>query len=225
MCILCLWELTQVDSAAEVVLAIFFFLSMSATLAWASLKVIRIAKRSVEMHKNPGYTLYSDPECLNKWGFLYVQFRATAYYFILPYLLYILVKGMFIAFGQKNGVVQAIALLLVEAGALIGISILRPWMDRRVNTFNISIGAINFVNVIFLLIFTSVFNQPVSTRSEPRLEEIKLIETGYCEWCLGCGLLHHERRVRLGSTYSCSHLLLLRPCLQKPRHSLSTNAR
>ncbi|PVH89285.1 TRP-domain-containing protein [Cadophora sp. DSE1049] len=160
MTILCLWEFTQVDSPAEVVLAIFFFFGMTGTLAWAALKVVRIAKRSEEMHKNPAYILYSDPASLNKWGFLYVQFRATAYYFILPTLAYIVVKGMFIAFGQNSGTVQAIALLLIEAIILIGASVIRPWMDKSTNSFNIAICAVNFVNAIFLLIFTDVFNQP-----------------------------------------------------------------
>ncbi|KAH7399943.1 hypothetical protein BKA64DRAFT_469864 [Cadophora sp. MPI-SDFR-AT-0126] len=160
MTILCLWEFTQVDSPAEVVLAIFFFFGMTGTLAWAALKVVRIAKRSEEMHKNPAYILYSDPAALNKWGFLYVQFRATAYYFILPTLAYIVVKGMFIAFGQNAGTVQAIALLLIEAVILIGASVIRPWMDKSTNSFNIAICAVNFVNAIFLLIFTDVFNQP-----------------------------------------------------------------
>ena len=160
MTILCLWEFTQVDSPAEVVLAIFFFFGMTGTLAWAALKVVRIAKRSEEMHKNPAYILYSDPAALNKWGFLYVQFRATAYYFILPTLAYILVKGMFIAFGQNSGTVQAITLLLIEAIILIGASVIRPWMDKSTNSFNIAICAVNFVNAIFLLIFTDVFNQP-----------------------------------------------------------------
>lgn len=160
MTILCLWEFTQVDSPAEVVLAIFFFFGMTGTLAWAAMKVIRIAKRSVEMHKNPAYILYSDPSALNKWGFLYVQFRATAYYFILPTLAYIVVKGMFIAFGQNTGTVQAIALVLIEAIILIGASVIRPWMDKSTNSFNIAICAVNFLNAIFLLVFTDIFNQP-----------------------------------------------------------------
>jgi len=160
MTILCLWEFTQNDSPAEIVLAIFFFFGMTGTLAWAATKVIRIANRSVTMHKNPAYILYSDPSALNKWGFLYVQFRATAYYFILPLLVYTVVKGMFIAFGQNSGTVQAIALVVIEAAALIGASVIRPWMDKSTNTFNISICAVNFLNAIFLLVFTDIFNQP-----------------------------------------------------------------
>ncbi|KAI4139827.1 MAG: hypothetical protein LQ341_004064 [Variospora aurantia] len=160
MTVLCLWELTKRDSAAEVILALFFFISMLGSLAWASLKVFRIAQRSVAMHKNPAYILYSDPTALNKWGFLYVQFRATAYYFIIPVLVYILVKGIFVALAQSSGVAQAVGLVIVEAVFLIGVSIIRPWMDKKTNAFNIAIAAINMLNVIFLLVFTSVFNQP-----------------------------------------------------------------
>jgi hypothetical protein len=160
MTILCLWEFTQVDSPAEVVLAVFFFFGMTATLAWAASKVIRIARRSVAMHRNPAYILFSDPQALNKWGFLYIQFRASAYYFILPVLAYTLVKGMFIAFGQGSGTAQAVGLLIIEAGWLVASSVMRPWMDKSTNTFNIAIAAINFINSIFLLIFSDVFSQP-----------------------------------------------------------------
>ena len=163
ICILCLWELTVRDSAAEVILALFFFISMTVALAWASFKVYRIAKRSVAMHKNPAYILYSDPSALNKWGFLYVQFRATAYYFIVPVLGYIFVKSLFIAFAQPSGVAQAVALLIIDLAFLITVSILRPWMDKKTNAFNIAIAAVNFLNTIWLLIFTEVFGQPVSS--------------------------------------------------------------
>ena len=119
------------------------------------------------MHKNPAYILYSDPSALNKWGFLYVQFRATAYYYIVPVLVYILVKALFIAFGQGSGIAQAIGLLIIEAAFLIAVSILRPWMDKKTNVFNISIAAINFLNTIWLLIFTEVFGQPVRSSTLP----------------------------------------------------------
>ncbi|KAF6832818.1 transient receptor potential ion channel [Colletotrichum plurivorum] len=160
MTILCLWEFTQLDSAAEVVLAVFFLFGMALTLGWAAAKVIRIARRSVAMHRNPAYILFSDPQALNKWGFLYVQFRASAYYFILPVLGYTIVKGMFVAFAQRNGTVQAIAFVIIEAAALIAASVLRPWMDKSTNSFNIAICVMNFLNSIFLLIFSNVFGAP-----------------------------------------------------------------
>ncbi|KAF7586160.1 hypothetical protein BBP40_009393 [Aspergillus hancockii] len=160
MTVLCLWEFTQHDSAAEVVLAVIMFFSILAALGWAAFKVILLAKRSITMHKNPAYILYSDPTCLNKWGFLYVQYRATAYYFVIPVLGYVLVKGMFIGLSQEAPVVMTVALVILEAGMLIAVSVLRPWMDKKTNIYNISIAAVNFLNVIFLLFFSEVFNQP-----------------------------------------------------------------
>ncbi|KAI0023102.1 calcium-related spray protein [Xylariomycetidae sp. FL0641] len=158
--ILCLWEFTQKDSAAEVVLAVFFLIYVNGALGYAAFKVIKLAHRSVALHRNPAYILFSDPQTLNKWGFLYIQFRASAYYFIVPQLCYTILKAFFIALAQPAGVVQAIALLLIEAGALIGAAVLRPWMDKKMNSFNIAICVVNFLNAIFLLIFTNVFGQP-----------------------------------------------------------------
>lgn len=160
MCVLCLWEFTQRDSPAEVVLAVVMFLSLLIALGWAAQKVIRLAKRSVTMHKNPAYILYSDPSALNKWGFLYVQYRATGYYFVVPFLVYVLVKGMFIGLSQPAPVVQTVALVVLETAMLVGVCIIRPWMDKKTNVFNISIAVINFLNAVFLLVFSNVFNPP-----------------------------------------------------------------
>ncbi|MBE3045819.1 hypothetical protein IMZ48_25400 [Candidatus Bathyarchaeota archaeon] len=158
--IFCLWELTQNDSPAEMVLAVSFFLGVLVTLGWAAIKVILIARQSVTTHRNPAYILFSNLEVLNKWGFLYVQFRASAYYYIAPMLVYLLVKGMFVAFAQSASVVQSVAFILIEVAALIAASVLRPWMDKRTNSFNIAICAVNFVNAITLFLFTNVFGGP-----------------------------------------------------------------
>ncbi|KAK4665243.1 putative flavin carrier protein 3 [Podospora pseudopauciseta] len=158
--ILCLWEFTQVDSPGAVVLAVFFLFSMLGALSYAAFKIIQIARRSVALHRNPAYILFSEPRVLNKWGFLYVQYRASAYYFIVPTLVYILVKGMFIALAQRSGVVQAVALIIIEAAALITVSVIRPFMDKSTNSFNIAICSLNFVNAIFLFVFTDVFGLP-----------------------------------------------------------------
>lgn len=104
--------------------------------------------------------MYSDEHALNKWGFLYIQFRASAYYFIGPVLLHTLLKAMFIAFSQKSGVTQAVALIILEVAALIATSVLRPYMDKSTNAINVTICVVNFLNAVFLLIFTDVFNGP-----------------------------------------------------------------
>lgn len=162
MTILCLWELVHADSAGEQALAVVTLATVIIMLAWACGKVWRLAKRSISMHKNPAYILYSDPVCLHKWGFLYVQFKATAYWFIMPWLGFLFIIACFIAFAQSSPITQAIGLLVVNAGFLIGLSILRPYMDKKTNAFNISIAAVNFISAIFLLFFTNIFGLPVS---------------------------------------------------------------
>jgi len=73
---------------------------------------------------------------------------------------YTLVKGMFVAFAQRSGTVQAISFVIIEAAALIAASVLRPWMDKSTNSFNIAIFVMNFLNAIFLLIFSDIFGAP-----------------------------------------------------------------
>ncbi|KAK2049555.1 TRP-domain-containing protein [Colletotrichum somersetense] len=158
--VLCLWEFVQADSPALVVLAVVFFFGTVFTLFWASFKVIRIARQSILTHQNPAHVLFSNPAIINKWGFLYVQYRASAYYFIIPHIGYVFIKAAVVAFGQGSGLGQAVALMLTEAAALIGVSVLKPYMDKPTNSFNISIFAINFINSVFLLIFTNIFNAP-----------------------------------------------------------------
>jgi hypothetical protein len=190
MMVLCFWELTQRDSAGEVVLAVFTLVAMICILGWASSKVIRIAQRSIQMHKNPAYILYSDPVSLHKWGFLYVQFKAAAYYFIVPILVYTLVKAMFVGLAQESPKAQVIALVLIEAGLLIGISVMRPYMDKKTNGFNIAIAAFNFLSAIFLLVFSNVFGQPVSFATHLIVQKETNCATGYRYWSNGSHLLH-----------------------------------
>ena len=103
MTLLCLWELTKRDSVGAVINAILMFLTMTVLLFYASYRVIRLARRSISLHQTPAYILYSDVQQLNRWGFLYVQFRADAYFFIVPLLIYALLKGALIAFMQGVG--------------------------------------------------------------------------------------------------------------------------
>jgi hypothetical protein len=160
MTALSFWEFTQIDSPGEVVLAVLFLFGLTAALAIAAFHVTRVAKRSEELHKTPAYLLYSNPAVLHKWGALYVPFRASASFYIIPTLIYILIKSAFVGLAQKSGVAQSIALIVIEAVALVSASVVRPWMDKSTNGIHISIFAVNFLNAVFFLIFTDIFNGP-----------------------------------------------------------------
>lgn len=158
--VLCLWELTKHDSPATVVLAVVCYLVVLALLVFGAFKTISIARQSMREYKNPAFILYSDTKALNRFGFLYVQFRATAYFYIVPLLIYLFIKCAIIAFGQGSGKVQAVLIFVLELAYLVLISIYKPYMDKATNGFNIGISAINFINSLLFLFFSAIFGVP-----------------------------------------------------------------
>lgn len=160
MTTLCMWELVQRDSAAEVVLAITMWLVMSGVLGWAVFKVFQRAQVSRTMKESPAYTLYSDPVCLTKWGFLYMFYKAQYFWFLIPLLAHTIIKGFVVAFGQTSGLAQSIVLLVLELAMMVGTCVFRPYMNKTANSLAITASVLNFLNAICLLIFSGAFKQP-----------------------------------------------------------------
>lgn len=160
MAILCSWEWIQKDSPAAVVLAAGFFVGIFITLAWASYKILTISQHSSSLDNGPAYTLYSDPAALNRWGYLYVQFRTGSYFYIVPSLVYILAKSFTLSFGQGSGTVQTILILVLDFAWLLAACIIRPWLDKRTNIVNIGIAVVNFFNSTFVFVFSGVTHAP-----------------------------------------------------------------
>lgn len=157
--VFCLWELTRVDSPAEVVFAAII-LGALGSLAWAAAAVVRIARRSAAVHGSPAVVLYSEPKTLAHLGFLYVHLRASAHYFVVPLLAHVFVKAMLVSLAQHAHVAQAVGFVVLEAAMLVAASVLRPWMDKSTNSFNIAIYAVNLVNAVFLFVFTNALHTP-----------------------------------------------------------------
>lgn len=158
--VLCLWELTTRDSAGTVVVAVFLFIIVFALLYQAGTRVFLRGRRSVQQFKNPAYLLYGDGEFLNKFGFVYVQFRADCYYFVLICLTYVFLKSLFVAVLQKQGKAQSVIVFAIELIYLVGVCYIRPFMDKRTNAFNITIAVINTINALFFMFFSYIFGQP-----------------------------------------------------------------
>lgn len=157
--VVCLWEFTNAASVATVITAAIIYVVVAASLLYATTKVIMLARKSTKMFQNPAYVLYGNNEILNRWGFLYVQYRATHYWFLLPFIAYVFVKSAVIAFGQANGKVQAVIIFVVELAYMVAICWLKPYMDKKTNGFNIAISVVCFVNSIFFLFFSQLFGE------------------------------------------------------------------
>lgn len=158
--LLCLWELTTRDSAGSVVVAIFLFVVVFALLYQAATRVFFRGRKSVQQFKNPAYLLYGDGNFLNKFGFVYVQFRADCYYWVLVALTYVFLKSLFVAVMQTHGKAQSVIVFAIELIYLVGVCYVRPFMDKRTNAFNITIAVINTINALFFMFFSYIFGQP-----------------------------------------------------------------
>ncbi|ODV81197.1 TRP-domain-containing protein [Suhomyces tanzawaensis NRRL Y-17324] len=160
LAVMCLWQLTERDSVATVIIAVFLLIISIILLFQAAIRVFLMGRKSIRQFKNPAYLLFGDGTFLNKFGFVYVQFRADCYYFILISLIYIFAKSLFVAVLQHHGKVQSIIVFVIELFYLVAVCFFRPFMDRRTNAFNITIAVINTINALFYMFFSYVFRQP-----------------------------------------------------------------
>lgn len=158
--VMCIWELTTRDSGGTIAVAIFMLIICLVLLIYACVRVIIMGRHSVRQYKNPAYLLFGDGSFLNRFGFIYVQFKALNYWFIGVSLTYIFLKSLFVGVLQTQGKVQSIIIFAIELIYLIILCWKRPYMDKRTNVFNIFISVINTLNAIFFCFFSNIFRQP-----------------------------------------------------------------
>lgn len=158
--LLSLWEFTVNDSPACMAVAACFLFMFVVLLLQAAIRLFLIARNSIKLYKNPAYLLFGDAKVLNRFGFLYVQFRADKYYWIFPTLLHSFIRSLFVAVLQEYGKVQSVLVFAVELIYLVILCWKRPFMDKRTNVFNILIAVVNFINSIFYMFFSNIFGQP-----------------------------------------------------------------
>ena len=158
--VLCIWELTTRDSAGAVVVAVFLLVITLVLLIQAAARVFLMGRNSVRNFKNPAYLLFGDVKFLNRFGFLYVQYRANCFWFIWVSLFYIFIKSLLVAVLQHHGKPQAVIIWAIELIHMVVLCWIRPFMDKRTNAFNIVISVFNFINALFFMFFSSVFGQP-----------------------------------------------------------------
>ncbi|EDK39375.2 hypothetical protein PGUG_03473 [Meyerozyma guilliermondii ATCC 6260] len=158
--VLCLWEFYEHDSAGTIIVAVFMLAVSLVLLCSATIRVAILGRQSVKQFKNPAYLLFGDGEFLNKFGFIYVQYRADCYYFIGFTLIYVFLKSLFVAVLQTHGKVQSLIVFVIELVYMVLVCVFRPFMDKRTNAFNITIAVINTINALFFVFFSYVFKQP-----------------------------------------------------------------
>ncbi|PYI00197.1 TRP-domain-containing protein [Aspergillus ellipticus CBS 707.79] len=165
MCILCPWELTQQDSPAEILLAIFVYVSIVGVLGWAAVGFIVLAKQSGRQQGNATFISRANAFYTSDWVFVFMNTWEAASYYIAGDLIYLFLKGLIVGLGQPSAVAQAFLLLFLEIAQLITTCRWRAWSDTKLRTLSIALASIQVVDALFLLIFSDVFKQPAMMSS------------------------------------------------------------
>ncbi|CAI4036641.1 hypothetical protein SMKI_15G4920 [Saccharomyces mikatae IFO 1815] len=163
--LLAFWEVTQRDSAATLVEAIIVVILMTVLLSSASIRIWRRMLKSKKKFGQPSYLLFSNSTFLNKFGFLYSQFKSTKVWWLIVTIAYMLIRSILVGALQTHGKSQSVGVFLTEAIYLIFLCWMQPYMDKTTNVFNISIHSLNLINALFFLFFSNLFQQPIAVSS------------------------------------------------------------
>ncbi|EJS41545.1 YOR365C [Saccharomyces arboricola H-6] len=163
--LLALWEFTQKDSAAALVESIVVFLLTTTLLSSAGIRIWRQMLKSKRYFGHSSYLLFSNSKFLNKFGFLYSQFKSTKVWWLMIMLTYVLIRSILVGALQTHGKSQSVGVFLTEAIYLIFLCWIRPYMDKMTNIFNIGIHLLNLINSFFFLFFSNLFRQPIAISS------------------------------------------------------------
>lgn len=122
--IFALYQWTLKDSWLSIFLSVILFLAVVGYILHSIVRIHRLALRSTPSE------LYTQPDLIASHGPLYAIYRSERFYATTPLLLAILVKALFIAFSHANGVVQIVAILVIECMVLASLLALRPHRSR-----------------------------------------------------------------------------------------------
>lgn len=160
-----LWEFYERDSAAVIVIAVFFLILLLSVIGYGSFKVYLTARQSIREHNTVQYLLFGDQHVLEKYGYLYLHFNANHYYYVIVQLAYTFIKSLFIAYAQGSGKTQAMTIFIIELIYFACLCWRKPYMDKRTNVLNITIALVNLLNAFFFTFFSRIYNQPPAVAS------------------------------------------------------------
>lgn len=163
--ILSLWEFTQNDSPAVIVIAVIALIMTLGVIGYSLWNAHKIAALSKIKYHNPAALLYGDAKVLHKFGFCYTMFHAEKYWFGIALIAYALVKGIFIALCQGSGKVSTIVLFVLDLAYMIFLFIQKPYMNKATNILNYCMAVVIALNSFLFMFFSDVFGQPAQVAS------------------------------------------------------------
>lgn len=163
--ILSLWEFTENDSPAVIVLAVLFLLMALGIVGYSFWTAWKYGKLSIAKYNNPAALLYGDSHILNRYGVCYTMFTAKKYWFGGIVIGYGLIKGIFIALCQASGKTSALVIFILDLAFTIYLFLQAPYLDKSTNIVNYCVAVVNTINSFLFLFFSDLFGQPAQVAS------------------------------------------------------------
>lgn len=157
--ILSLWEFTQNDSPALIVLAVVLLILILGVIGYSLWKVMKIGKESIQKFNNPAALLYGDSKVLSKFGFCYTMFQAEKYWFGIILMGYNLVKAIFIGLCQYSGKTSVLVIFILDLAYTIYLIIQGPYLNKPTNILNYLMSVVTTINSFLFLFFSDLFGQ------------------------------------------------------------------
>ncbi|KAG2732996.1 hypothetical protein G9P44_003986 [Scheffersomyces stipitis] len=163
--ILSLWEFTQQDSPAVIVLAVLFLLLPLSVIGYSYWMVIKFGKESIKKYNNPAAMLYGDNRILDKYGYCYTMFHADKYWFGVVLIGYNLLKAIFIGLLQTSGKASVVILFVIDLAYTIYLIYTAPYLNKPTNILSYVISVVVTANSFLFLFFSDLFGQPAPVAS------------------------------------------------------------
>ncbi|EPY51398.1 Trp-like ion channel Pkd2 [Schizosaccharomyces cryophilus OY26] len=158
MSALCMWEIYTRDSSALAFLSMYVIVDMAILLLYAFARTMQIIRKTGAISDPDAlFNLYSDTQHLMRWGFMYVSYRHRFFFLSFFLLIVILIRSMFIGFGQDSPVVQGCAMFAISVVVFFFMVVARPYATKHLNSMHIGISIVNMISGVFLLIMCKAF--------------------------------------------------------------------
>lgn len=160
----CMYQFTTGDSWAAKLLAGLTLALFTGVLAFFAFKIITTARKLKQANGDVG-ALYENKDFWIKWKLFYDNYRKDFWWLFVPVIVYMFAKGCILAIGDKHGLAQSIAQLVVEALMLALLIWNKPYERKSGNVVNITIQVVRVLSVVCILIFVDEFGIAETTQT------------------------------------------------------------
>ncbi|KFA72587.1 hypothetical protein S40288_10100 [Stachybotrys chartarum IBT 40288] len=160
----CVFQFTNGDSWAAQTLAGVTLAIFTGILAFFSWKIYTTA-RKLKDAEGDASALYEDKSIWIKYSLFYEAYRKNYWWLFIPFIIYMLLKGIAIAALDSQGMVQTIIVLAIEASLLILLLWSRPFERRSGNVINIIIQVVRVLSMVCILVFVEEFGIEQTTQT------------------------------------------------------------